>query len=93
MGVYGDDGFIDIWYAFIQARNDCPKFERHGVTDGIGDVNGFGTCVNSSFNNASQIGDRGTACIFAGELHVIGIITRTLNHVDRALNDLIQRTA
>ena len=65
MGVHGDDGFIDIRYAFIQTRNDCSEFERHGVANGIGDIDGFGTRINRGFDHAGQIGNRGTASILA----------------------------
>ena len=67
--------------------------EWHGVADGIRDINGRGAGADSRFNDASQIVDRRTACVFTGEFHVVGIVTRTFHHINSAFDDFIQRAA
>ena len=93
VGVDGDNCFINIWHAVIQAGDDVGELKRHGVADGVRDVDGFRARVDGGFHNARQVFDWRTARIFTGEFNVIGIVACALNHVDRALNHLIQRAA
>ena len=90
MGVHGYDGFVDIRDAIVQAGNDVRELERHGVADGVRDINRRGAGVDGGFYHARQIGDRRTARIFTGEFDVVGIISCAFNHIDCALDDLIQ---
>ena len=84
---------INVWYAFIQTGNDVGELKRHGVADSVRDVDGFSARIDGSFHHARQIFNRRTASIFTGEFNVIRVVTGTFDHVDRALNDLIQRAA
>ncbi len=93
MGVDGNNCFVDIRHAIIQAADDVGIFERHGIADGIRDINGGGAGVDRRFHDASQIGNRRTAGVFTGELNVVSVVACPLHHIDRALNNLIQRTA
>ena len=93
MGVDGNNCFVDIRHAIIQAADDVGIFERHGITDGIRDINGGGAGVDRRLHDASQIGNRRTAGVFTGELNVVSVVACPLHHIDRALNNLIQRTA
>ena len=90
MGVHGDDGFVDIRDAIVQAGNDTGELKRHGIADGVRDINRGGAGVDGGFDHARQIGDRRTARIFTGEFDVVGIVACAFDHIDCALNDLIQ---
>ena len=93
VGVYRDNGFINIWYAVIQTGNDVGKLKRHGVADGIRDVDGSGSGINSGFHNTGQIVNRRAACIFTGKFHVVSVVTRPFNHIHRTFDHFIQRAA
>ncbi|MNB87478.1 hypothetical protein D3C75_344780 [compost metagenome] len=91
VSVDGNNRFIDIRYAFVQAGNDVGELERHGVADGVRDIDGGGTGVNRGFNHACQIGDWRTTGIFTGEFNVVGVVASPFDHVNRTLNNFIQR--
>ena len=93
MGMDGDDGFVDIGDVFVQTGDNVGEFERHGVADGIRNIDGRCACINRGFNNASQIGDRRTASVFTGKLDIVSVVTRAFHHIDRPFDNFIQVTA
>ncbi|SAQ32875.1 Uncharacterised protein [Klebsiella oxytoca] len=93
MGMDGDNGFIDIGNVFVQAGYDIGEFERHGVADGIRDIDGRCAGIYRGFDDAGQIGNRRTASIFTGKLNVVSVVAGALNHIDSAFNHFIQITA
>lgn len=93
MGVDGNNRFVDIRHAIIQAADNVGVFERHGVADGVRDINGGGASVDRRFDDASQIGNRRAAGVFTGEFDIVSVVARPLHHIYRALNHFIQRAA
>ena len=93
MGMHGDDGFINIWHAIVQTGDDAGELKRHGVADGVRDVDGSGSGINRGFHYTGQIVNRRAACIFTGEFDVISVVTRAFDHIHRTFNHFIQRTA
>ncbi|VGP79779.1 hypothetical protein SB00610_03882 [Klebsiella quasipneumoniae subsp. similipneumoniae] len=93
MGVNGDNGFVDIRYALIQAADNVGVLERHGVADGIRNIYGGGASVNRCFHDASQVSYWRTAGVFTGEFDIVSVIARPLHHINRSLNDFIQGAA
>ena len=94
MGVDGNNCFVDIRHAIIQAADDVGLFELAWYSRRYPDINGGGAGVDRRFHDASQIGNRRTAGVFTGELNVIGKLRARLTpHIDRALNHFIQGAA
>ena len=93
MGMDGDNGFVDVRHAFVQTGDDVGEFERHGVADGIRNIDGCCACINRGFNDASQIGNRRTASVFTGKLDIVSVVACALHHIDGTFNNLIQVTA
>ena len=93
VGVDGDNCLINIEYAIVQSGNDVGELKRHGVADGVRDVDGFRTRVDGGFHDARQVFDWRTARILTGEFNVIGVVACAFHHIHRALNHFIQRAA
>ena len=93
VGVDGDNRFINVRYAVIQAGDDIGELKRHGVADSVRNVDGFGTGIDGGFHHTGQIFNWRAARIFTGEFNVIGVVACAFHHIYRALNHLIQRTA
>ena len=91
--MYGNNGFVDVGYAFIQAADDSGELKWHGVAHGVRNVDGGGTGINRRFDHSRQIGNWGASGIFARKFNIIGVITGAFHHIDSAFDHLVQRAA
>lgn len=91
--MYGDNGFVDVRYAFIQVVDDFGEFKRYGVVYGVRNVDGGGIGINRRFDYSRQIGNGCTFGIFVRKFNIIGVITGAFYYIDSAFDYFVQRVA
>ena len=74
--VNGNHGLINIGDAVIEVGDNGTELFRQGVAHGIRDVDGSGSGLNGVFNHSAQVVNRRAAGIFAGKLHIVGVVSR-----------------
>ena len=96
MAVHGEHGLVDVRDAVHQLSDDAAELGRNGVADGVGDVDRRGARGDGLLDHAAEVVDRRATRVLAGELNVIGVLSRLADrrhahgeHVVKGLPELV----
>ena len=70
VAVRGNSNFVDAGNFFTQGANEAAVFLRHGVTDGIGNIDGGGAGCDHRFDYLAEKRDVGAGGILGREFNV-----------------------
>ena len=90
MAVHADAGLVDIGDAVEEGFYDPAEFIGKGKAHSVGNIDGGGSGLNSSFNYAAEVIDGSTSRILTGEFHVIGVIAGIAHVVITHGDDVIE---
>lgn len=88
--MYGDNGFVDVRYVFIQVVDDFGEFKWYGVVYGVWNVDGGGIGINCCFDYLCQIGNGCMFGIFVRKFNIIGVIMGVFYYIDSVFDYFVQ---
>ena len=91
MTVHGQRDVLDAAHVLAQVTEQLREFVRHGVTDGVRDVDRGRSGLDDRLDHLRQELELGARCVLGRELDVLAEFTRDLHAFDGAADDLALR--
>ena len=79
---------VNVRHVLLQVLDDVPKMRRHGVADGVGNVDRGCTGGDRLFDHFAEEIEFSPRGIFGRELNVRAIVDRSCDHLDRPFDNL-----
>ena len=84
-----EDAAVDAAHVRLEVPDDRGVVARHGVADGVGNVESGGTGFDRSFDHFGQEIEFGAGRVLGGELDVVAAVAGTLHAFDRPLHHFL----